>query len=48
VRIENEQIQELGEMRGIAGIDIMDLAFRRWFPTPEIVEQAGLTQRPMV
>jgi hypothetical protein len=29
-------------------IDIMDLDFRRWFPTPEIVEAAGLTTRPQL
>lgn len=43
-----EQIQELMAMRGISGIDIMDLDFRRWFPTPEIVERAGLANRPLV
>lgn len=46
IRICVEQIQELVEMPGVSGIDIMDLDFRRWFPTPEIVEQAGLADRP--
>lgn len=48
IKICVEQIQGLVEMPGIAGIDIMDLDFRRWFPTPEIVELAGLANRPTV
>ena len=46
VKIVVEQIQELQEIPGIYGIDIMDLDPRRWFPTVEIVEAAGLHNRP--
>ena len=46
IKICVEQIEELKEMPGISGIDIMDLDFRHWFPTPEIVEAAGLHHRP--
>lgn len=46
VKIVVEQIQELREMPGIYGVDIMDLDPRRWFPTVEIVEAAGLQHRP--
>ena len=46
VKIVVEQIQELRELPGVAGIDIMDLDPRNWFPTMEIVEAAGLLPRP--
>jgi methylenetetrahydrofolate reductase (NADPH) len=46
IRICVEQIEMLREMPGISGIDIMDLEPRAWFPTVEIVEQAGVTERP--
>jgi len=46
VKILVEQIQQLREMPGIGGIDIMDLRPDAWFPTPEIVELAGLKDRP--
>jgi methylenetetrahydrofolate reductase (NADPH) len=48
VKIVVEQIQELTEMPDIAGIDIMDMRPDAWFPTPEIVELAGLKDRPAV
>jgi len=48
IKIVVEQILELREMPGIAGVDIMDMAPDRWFPTPEIVERAGLKDRPGV
>lgn len=48
VKIVVEQIQQLQEMPGVAGIDIMDLDPRHWFPTAEIVEEAGLLPRPAV
>jgi len=48
VKIVVEQIQELREMPDIAGIDIMDMRPDAWFPTPEIVELAGLKDRPPV
>jgi methylenetetrahydrofolate reductase (NADPH) len=41
-----EQIQQLREMPGICGVDIIDLDPRGWFPTIEIVERAGLSSRP--
>jgi methylenetetrahydrofolate reductase (NADPH) len=43
IRICVEQIQELREMPGVSGIDLMDLDPRAWFPTIEIIEAAGLT-----
>ena len=46
IRIVVEQIQQLQEMPGIGGVDIMDMSPDRWFPTPEIVERAGLKERP--
>ncbi len=46
VKIVVEQILELKEMPGISGIDIMDMRPDAWFPTPEIVELAGLDNRP--
>ena len=46
IRIVVEQIQRMREMPGIAGIDIMDMRPDAWFPTPEIVELAGLSGRP--
>jgi methylenetetrahydrofolate reductase (NADPH) len=46
IRICVEQIAMLREMPAISGIDIMDLDPRAWFPTVEIVERAGLAQRP--
>lgn len=46
IKIVVEQIQQLKEMPGIAGIDIMDMKPDSWFPTPEIVELAGLKERP--
>jgi hypothetical protein len=41
-----EQILELMEIPGISGIDLMDLQPETWFPTVEIVERAGLLDRP--
>ncbi|MEL7236078.1 MAG: methylenetetrahydrofolate reductase, partial [Chloroflexota bacterium] len=46
IKICVEQIQQLMEIDDVHGIDIMDLDFRRWFPTPEIVTAAGLADRP--
>ncbi len=46
IQIVVEQIQELMEIPGIAGIDLMDLQPETWFPTVEIVERAGLLGRP--
>ncbi len=46
IKILVEQIQQLKEMPGISGIDIMDLRPDAWFPTPEIIELAGLKNRP--
>lgn len=46
VMIVVEQIQQLKEMPGVAGVDIMDMKPDSWFPTPEIVELAGLGTRP--
>ncbi|KAA3661018.1 MAG: hypothetical protein DWQ04_17685 [Chloroflexi bacterium] len=46
VKIVAEQIQQLKEMPGIAGVDLMDMVPDSWFPTPEIVELAGLEDRP--
>ncbi|MEM6282514.1 MAG: methylenetetrahydrofolate reductase C-terminal domain-containing protein [Chloroflexota bacterium] len=48
IKICVEQIQQLMGIDGVHGIDIMDLDFRRWFPTPEIVTAAGLANRPAV
>ena len=48
IRIVVEQIQQMREMPGISGIDIMDMRPDAWFPTPEIVELAGLDNRPSV
>ena len=41
-----EQIHELQEIPGVSGVDIMDLKPDSWFPTAEIVEAAGLADRP--
>lgn len=41
-----EQLQQLSEMEGVSGVDVMDLDPRRWFPTGEIVKSAGLLPRP--
>jgi 5,10-methylenetetrahydrofolate reductase len=46
VKICVETIQQLREMPGVAGIDVMDLLTDSWFPTVEIVEAAGLLPRP--
>ncbi|MDE0663978.1 MAG: methylenetetrahydrofolate reductase C-terminal domain-containing protein [Acidimicrobiaceae bacterium] len=46
VKIVVEQIQELQEIPGVSGVDIMDLMPDSWFPTAEIVEAAGLQDRP--
>ena len=46
VKIVVEQIQQLQEMPGIAGVDIMDMKPDSWFPTPEIVDLASLKDRP--
>jgi methylenetetrahydrofolate reductase (NADPH) len=46
IKIVVEQIQQLQQMPGIAGVDIMDMKPDSWFPTPEIVEMAGLKERP--
>jgi methylenetetrahydrofolate reductase (NADPH) len=46
IKIVVEQIQELMEIPGISGIDLMDLQPETWFPTVEIVERAGLLDRP--
>ncbi len=46
VKIVVEQIQQLQEIPGIAGVDIMDMKPDSWFPTTEIVELAGLQDRP--
>ena len=46
VKIVVEQIQELQDIPGVSGIDIMDLMPDSWFPTTEIVEAAGLQDRP--
>jgi 5,10-methylenetetrahydrofolate reductase len=48
IKICAEQVQQLTEIPGISGVDIMDLDFRRWFPTAEIVELAGLSKRPVL
>lgn len=48
IKICVEQIQELREMPGVSGIDIMDLDPVTWFPTVEIVESAGLANRPQL
>ena len=45
IKIVVEQIQQLKEIPGIAGVDIMDMKPDSWFPTPEIVELAGLKER---
>ncbi|MDJ0749440.1 MAG: methylenetetrahydrofolate reductase C-terminal domain-containing protein [Woeseiaceae bacterium] len=47
VKIVVEQIQQMREMPGISGIDLMDMRPDAWFPTPEIVELAGLSSRPV-
>jgi len=47
INIVVEQIQQLREMPDIAGVDIMDLRPDSWFPTPEIIERAGLKDRPV-
>jgi methylenetetrahydrofolate reductase (NADPH) len=46
VKIVVEQIQQLREMPGIAGVDIIDMKPNSWSSTPEIVELAGLKGRP--
>ena len=46
IKIVVEQIQQLQEMPGIAGVDMMDMKPDSWFPTVEIVELAGLQARP--
>ncbi len=46
VKIVVEQILQLKEMPGIAGVDLMDMKPDSWFPTVEIVELAGLQDRP--
>ena len=46
IKIVVEQIQQLREMPGISGVDIMDLKPDSWFPTREIVDAAGLADRP--
>ena len=46
VKIAVETIQELREIPGVAGIDIMDILTESWFPTLEIAEAAGLLPRP--
>jgi hypothetical protein len=48
IKIVVEQIEELLEMRGISGIDIIDLDFRNWFPSLEIIDAAKLSDRPQV
>ena len=46
IKIVVEQIHELQEIPGVSGVDIMDLKPDSWFPTAEIVEAAGLANRP--
>ncbi len=46
IKIAVETIQELREMPGVAGVDIMDILTESWFPTIEIAEAAGLLPRP--
>ena len=46
VKICVEIINEIQEIPGIAGIDIMDILTEKWFPTLEIAEEAGLLPRP--
>ena len=46
VKITVEIIEELREMPGVAGVDIMDILTESWFPTLEIAEEAGLLPRP--
>jgi methylenetetrahydrofolate reductase (NADPH) len=46
IKIVVEQIHALTEIPGISGIDLMDLQPESWFPTVEIVERAGLLNRP--
>ena len=48
IKICVEQIEELQERPGIQDIDIMDMDYRRWLLTLEIVELAGLSNRPQV
>lgn len=44
LRICVEQIEQLKEMPGISGIDIMDLDPGRY---GEVIETAGLSERPL-
>ena len=46
IKMVVEQIHELQEIPGVSGVDIMDLKPDSWFPTAEIVEAAGLADRP--
>ena len=46
IKIAVETIQELREIPGVAGVDIMDILTETWFPTLEIAEAAGLLPRP--
>lgn len=48
IKICVEQIEQLREIPQISGIDIMDLDPVNWFPTVEIVEKAGLANRPQL
>ena len=48
IKICVEHIQEMMEIPGVSGIDIMDLIPDKWFPTAEIVERAGLMDRPQL
>lgn len=48
IKIVVEQIQQLKEIPGIGGVDIMDMKPETWFPTAEIVALAGLKDRPIL
>jgi methylenetetrahydrofolate reductase (NADPH) len=48
IRICVEQIEQLREMAGVSGICIMTNEHEGWVPTLEIIEAAGLSERPIL